>query len=717
MDYNAVYMDEQQVHTDLKNGRSGMAPLECRNPFTVAAITSLYSSPFAEGFNIGQHQAAIQALLRYGAHEDGMHHHTKSPDGLHPADNKVICRTDLVETSLGNVFDVITLQDHLDGGLSILVRCPGSDSTISAEKLTVNVYVTPCEVLGYEHVCGDSAMLVQAFCQEFAIPHLQCFTEWCKIESIRAPKPCVGAEPIILSRPNHLPASHSVLSIKKAQSSSTPITSLHQHSTHHCHPADAFLHLATTASLEPILLVTPPEQLALVGTVHSSHWEVVLRAMPWNLTYEQASNLSRALLADIKGTPEFHIMMPKAHPHIKVILSANACMALKLSQHDKVERFKKDLDDAWQLLDKVMKTLASKHHKSVWHIQNDLHLGHMKFCSRHSKISAWNTFCWKKRHMRNQSNENVAGSKSTLLDLVWENHMEYHELSAEDKNYLVEEFSEFRELKAIRVHITTKSRVNDITQMLKAVENEGIVDFMGSVMGIDTQDLVSKLEGFAVQGIKDGWLETVPSANLSSASSSLLQLEGLLQKWEMGTTYWKVLSDDELEQLQQSRNEQLESGEIEEHSHCTCSDKGKKRTLHSSAAASNKKYKSATTIDNEDDEESGEPSENAQAPMQPTNMQADVVAPNNTNPTEQTGTTTNAGPTAAHNSSINPATHSANIIEANPTMVDNTAVQGTLGSNFDTNNMELLVGSEQQEFLDDFADSILDFDAALAAPY
>ncbi|KAI6022388.1 hypothetical protein BKA83DRAFT_4493710 [Pisolithus microcarpus] len=109
--------------------------------------------------------------------------------------------------------------------------------------------------------------------------------------------------------------------------------------------------------------------------------------------------------------------------------------------------------------------------------------------------------------------------------------MEYHKLSAEDKNRLIKEFSEFREVKAIRVCVTTKSKINDITHMLKAVENElhnlkswtgvetvvyatwgttnlplqgvafateGVADFMGSVMGIDTQDLISKLEGFAI---------------------------------------------------------------------------------------------------------------------------------------------------------------------------------------------------------------------------
>ncbi|KAI6023265.1 hypothetical protein PISMIDRAFT_118343 [Pisolithus microcarpus 441] len=371
-----------------------MAPFQHRNPFTVAAITSLYSSPFAEGFSIGQCQVAIQALLRYGAHEDGMHHHTKSLGSLHPAyaafnptdktEGKVIHRMEVVEASLGDVFDVITLQDHLDSRLSVLIRCPGSDSPIAAEKLSVDVYITPHKVLGNECVSGDSAMLVQAFCQEFAIPHLQCFTERCKIESIRVPKPCckstrislsfanfgaVGAEPISLSRPNHLPASHLspsaaicetvnfIPSTRKLQSLGTLSTSLHQRSTCHCHPADAFLYPTTAISLEPISPVTAPDQSVLglplisvgpnmdaildcfglgddllprlhvlVRTVCSSHWEVVLRATPWSLTYEQASNLSRVLLADIKGTPEFHIMtvFPLCHACALPWLLANS---------------------------------------------------------------------------------------------------------------------------------------------------------------------------------------------------------------------------------------------------------------------------------------------------------------------------------------------------------------------------------------------------------
>ncbi|KAG2343956.1 hypothetical protein BDR05DRAFT_866116, partial [Suillus weaverae] len=121
-------------------------------------------------------------------------------------------------------------------------------------------------------------------------------------------------------------------------------------------------------------------------------------------------------------------------------------------------------------------------------------------------------------------------------------------------------------------------------------------------INVDNQDLLSKMEGFAVQGVKraaknhqqcisdvrvsihdiinhtlhkffpllcditgdsgakmqwahyfhnivqcyqvmvDGWPNNVPSANLSQVSSALPELERLLCKWESGTTHWKTLT-------------------------------------------------------------------------------------------------------------------------------------------------------------------------------
>ena len=60
-------------------------------------------------------------------------------------------------------------------------------------------------------------------------------------------------------------------------------------------------------------------------------------------------------------------------------------------------------------MQEIITTLAAKHKKSVQRVQNELNLGYVKFRYRHKKISAWNTFCWKKRRddrMANTLDEN-----------------------------------------------------------------------------------------------------------------------------------------------------------------------------------------------------------------------------------------------------------------------------------------------------------------------
>ena len=89
------------------------------------------------------------------------------------------------------------------------------------------------------------------------------------------------------------------------------------------------------------------------------------------------------------------VQLKSRPPRVKVVLSAEACAALKLDHREKSQRFKKDLDHVWKSLDDVTKTIASKHHKSVRHVQNELFLGHTKFCSRRNKINPWNAYFWK----------------------------------------------------------------------------------------------------------------------------------------------------------------------------------------------------------------------------------------------------------------------------------------------------------------------------------
>ena len=63
------------------------------------------------------------------------------------------------------------MQDCLDGGILLLIRCPGFEISpnLAAEKLTVDAYITSWELVQNKHIDGDITMLVQAFCQEFAV--------------------------------------------------------------------------------------------------------------------------------------------------------------------------------------------------------------------------------------------------------------------------------------------------------------------------------------------------------------------------------------------------------------------------------------------------------------------------------------------------------------------------------------------------------------------
>ncbi|KIK35332.1 hypothetical protein CY34DRAFT_26640 [Suillus luteus UH-Slu-Lm8-n1] len=136
-------------------------------------------------------------------------------------------------------------------------------------------------------------------------------------------------------------------------------------------------------------------------------------------------------------------------------------------------------------------------------------------------------------------------------------------------------------------------------------------------MNVDSQDLVSKMEGFSVQGMqgaaknhqkrtsairsairdeinkalrqitKDpkarmhwahywrnvvqrylvvvkGWPDNIPFVNLSSVSSALPDLEMLLRKWQSHAIYWRRIEEDEYEKLLQERNEKLEQGDVVE---------------------------------------------------------------------------------------------------------------------------------------------------------
>lgn len=73
--------------------------------------------------------------------------------------------------------------------------------------------------------------------------------------------------------------------------------------------------------------------------------------------------------------------------------------------------------------------------------------------------------------------------KAILQDLVQENRAEYHELDDDTKASILKEYEEFKATKTTGTRISTKSKVNDVTQTLKAVENEvGIFFFISTIL-------------------------------------------------------------------------------------------------------------------------------------------------------------------------------------------------------------------------------------------
>ncbi|KAG1733401.1 uncharacterized protein EDB91DRAFT_1057521 [Suillus paluster] len=335
------------------------------------------------------------------------------------------------------------------------------------------------------------------------------------------------------------------------------------------------------------------------------------------------------------------------HSHPKVTLRKEACTALKFQRAEKSCQFKDTLNAAWSQIDNVMVTVATTHHKTFHCVQHNLYMGWGLLCSKCSKLNIWNTFCWKKSQEAKKENCNGHG-KEALQSLVHDHKDEYRTLTQEEQEELLQEFTNQKETKISGECISMRSKINDITQTLKVVENElnslnsrtgaeimsymtcgttdlplhtivfmtpGVNHFMDSIMGIDTQDFISKMEQFAIQGIQGtannhqkrvlnlhgeiqaiimqklrevtgeskakmqwadyfcnvvnpyqvaikGWPEHIPFTNLSNVSSALPDLKFLLDSWKMGAMAWNILDDEELAQLHCKCDEKINSGQV-----------------------------------------------------------------------------------------------------------------------------------------------------------
>lgn len=86
------------------------------NQFTMPEIVALRATSFMQGFSKEVCHAAICAVLRHGAHRDGVHYHVRKPGSLHPAyigfnllqiGEIPFYRTALVDSEIQDIYDAV----------------------------------------------------------------------------------------------------------------------------------------------------------------------------------------------------------------------------------------------------------------------------------------------------------------------------------------------------------------------------------------------------------------------------------------------------------------------------------------------------------------------------------------------------------------------------------------------------------------------------------
>jgi hypothetical protein len=103
----------------------------------------------------------------------------------------------------------------------------------------------------------------------------------------------------------------------------------------------------------------------------------------------------------------------------------------------------------------------------------------------------------------------------------------------------------------------------------------------------------------------EGWPAKYPFKNLSDVTSSLVDLEDLLRKWQCGAIHWRKLSEVEFTQMNLHRDQNIENGTIVDPAiRRRRSDCGQKRRRNTDPSLSHpsKKQRSRSHITDEDND-------------------------------------------------------------------------------------------------------------------
>ncbi|KAG1886380.1 uncharacterized protein F5891DRAFT_1201049 [Suillus fuscotomentosus] len=357
--------------------------------FTMSSLAALHASPFAQGFSNNECQAAGRALFRHDMHIYGAHYHARKPG------ERTLTHVELVEAALQDIFDAVTMQDHIDGGISLLIQCPGSEvsSTALPEELALDLYITPHELQETPQcISGDVTTLVQAFAAEFVLPHLQHFSKCCAVEGIKPPKRFPAAH-INTHGPQYLPApmdaagAHIQCSAQSPQAFSNDFEVQAQSKDSNQHPA-AILSKALLADLQVQPEVVKYDLSYSVLTLILKVLGILVFSeyvCPSTLNLPSTALKFIYLFMQTMVSQSFHVVKsvsagqriqlpPCTCP--KVVLSKEARAALIHSRQEKSRQFRDAFNDAWNQLDEATKTIAVSHHKSVCYVQNDLCYSH-----------------------------------------------------------------------------------------------------------------------------------------------------------------------------------------------------------------------------------------------------------------------------------------------------------------------------------------------------
>ncbi|KAF9234798.1 hypothetical protein BU15DRAFT_78718 [Melanogaster broomeanus] len=215
------------------------------------------------------------------------------------------------------------MQDQLDGGISVLIWCPSTPvpSTLTPEEVSVDLYITPHELQSEDsmRIKGDVATLVQAFCEEFAVPHLHRFTERCCMEAV---DPLIHHFTVNPVSPQHLPTPSEATGVR-IQCSALGGGMPNDSAAHTIGLKSRAVHKAAeTVAAELTASVKATKRPQTPGTIVCQHHLADAFLLPTRTNQENISAplSSSTLLLSLQGHPKFSALLISIGSHSDMVL-------------------------------------------------------------------------------------------------------------------------------------------------------------------------------------------------------------------------------------------------------------------------------------------------------------------------------------------------------------------------------------------------------------